>query len=148
MKTQRCPIRQRRKGTGEEDGDATGGDTDKQEQRQPFSSLGDQHLEEVLGKSYPTLWMRCPRQLRCHPLCIHEGLWGSNRRQMSEIKLRMKRKRRLPRKGQDARNRVPPGTPPHPPRSQSPHSAPLAQRRPCSYPQDVLSGQLGVGVSC
>lgn len=48
---------------------------------------------ERRGKtSYPTFWMRCPRQLRGHPFCVHKGLWGSNRRKRSGAKLRAGRK--------------------------------------------------------
>lgn len=77
---------------GEKDKNAAGDEADRQRERQPSSSPdeqramdagganGNQHSGETVRKSYPTFWMRCPSQLRCHPFCVHEGLWGSNRR--------------------------------------------------------------------
>lgn len=64
--------------------------------------LTNQHSGEMVGKAYPTFWMRCPCQLRRHPFCVHEGFWEATEEQRSEAMLGMGRKR-LSRKGQDTR---------------------------------------------
>lgn len=100
-----------------------------------------------MGKSYPTFWMRCPCQLRCHPFCVHEGLWGSNIRKKVRHQAQDGEKEEVVQARPEHQRRTPTRhRPAHPIPSPPKPTAPLPWRKPCGHlpPQATapkMSGQ-------